>query len=354
LFRRVINFTDYKGIIFLTHFLKYAMRILITGANGLLGSNLARVMLKAGEKVTLFVRPTADLTSIADLPCEIIYGDILDADALSKAIENVDAVIHAASTTDMYPHPYSFYESVNVNGTKNILQIMHASPGKRLIYVSTANTFAPGTKQRPGNEMNAFNFFNYGSGYITSKYVAQQTVLEYVKKHHLDAVVVNPTFMIGPYDAKPSSGEIILFGLKSGLQWCPPGGKNFVSVVDVANGIRSALYRGKKGQCYLLAGENLSFREFFQRLNEIAHRKGRIVVLPKIIMYVAGVIGNVLNVLKFRKVQVTLTNMRLLCMDNYYTGAKAESELGLKISPIRDAIEEAVTWFTNHGYIKKK
>ena len=329
------------------------MRVLITGANGLLGANVARVLFRAGEQIVLFVRPNAGLTGVVDLPCQIIYGDIQDAEAVANAVNQVDAVIHAAATTDMNPHPFSYYESININGTKNVIRAMVANTGKRLIYVSTANTFAPGRKRVPGNELNGFSFFNYNSGYINSKYIAQQIVLESVEKYNLDAVVINPTFMIGAYDAKPSSGKIILFGLRSRLTWCPPGGKNFVCVHDVAKGVRTALYQGKKGHCYLMAGENLSYKEFFHTLNEVTGEKHRIIVVPKAILYAAGIIGSFLNLLNFTKVTFNLTNIRLLSIDNYYSGAKAQLEFSLKATPVKFAIAEALEWFNNNGYIKR-
>lgn len=328
------------------------MRILITGANGLLGANVAHTLFREGETVVLFVRPNADLTSVRDLPCEIIYGDIQDADAVANAVKQVDAVVHSASTTDMNPHPFSFYEGININGTKNVIRALLASPGKRLIYVSTANTFAPGSKAVPGNELNGFSFFDYNSGYINSKYIAQQLVLESVERQDLDAIVINPTFMLGAYDAKPSSGKIILFGLRPGITFCPPGGKNFVDVRDVANGIHAALYEGKKGHCYLVAGENLTYKEFFRMLNDVTGKQHRMIVIPKFIMYIAGVIGSALNSLNFNKVSFNLTNVRLLSIDNYYTGVKAQSAFRLKPTPVRSAISAALEWFSHNGQIK--
>ncbi|HEY0741543.1 MAG TPA: NAD-dependent epimerase/dehydratase family protein [Chryseosolibacter sp.] len=328
------------------------MKVLITGANGLLGANVAHTLFRAGEQVVLFVRPNADLSSIADLPCEVIFGDIQDADAVWRAVQQVDAVVHAASTTDMTPQPFAYYESININGTKNVTNALLASPGKRLIYVSTANTFAPGSKALPGNELNGFSFFDFNSGYINSKYIAQQIVLESVERHGLDAVVVNPTFMLGAYDAKPSSGKIILFGIRPGITWCPPGGKNFVSVRDVANGIHAALYEGKKGQCYLLTGENLSYKEFFRMLHDTTGSSSRLVVIPKPLMIVGGMIGSAMNALNLRKVSFNLTNVRLLSVENYYSGIKAQTEFRLRLTPVKVAIAEALEWFKNNGLIK--
>ncbi|NJK94820.1 MAG: NAD-dependent epimerase/dehydratase family protein [Bacteroidales bacterium] len=117
-----------------------------------------------------------------------------------------------------------------------------------MIYVSTANTFGYGSKLKPANELSEFSFFNFNSGYIMSKFIAQQHVLREIEKSQLPVVIVNPAFMIGPYDSKPSSGKIILMGLDKKIQFCPPGGKSFVDVRDAAVAVCNAITMGKNGE----------------------------------------------------------------------------------------------------------
>ena len=99
-------------------------------------------------------------------------------------------------------------------------------------------------------------------------------------------------FIIGAYDSKPSSGKILLFGVRHGVQWCPAGGKNFVHASDVARGIVNALTMGRVGECYLLAGENLTYKEFFLLLNKIAGRKRLLIKIPKGIIHLAGALAD--------------------------------------------------------------
>jgi dihydroflavonol-4-reductase len=328
------------------------MKILITGANGLLGANVAREFLAEGAEIELFVRPSADLRGIAGLENKIRYGNLLSPEEISEAVRVCDAVVHAASSTSQEPKDFGFYESINVGGTRNVIQALLKYPGRKLIHVSTANVFDPGSKQNPGNESSPFTRHDLESGYIKSKRLAQELVLEAVKKNSLDAVVVNPTFMIGPYDSKPSSGEIILFALRSWIQWYPPGGKNFVHVRDVAKGIVKALDKGKTGECYLLAGENLSYHEFFLLLNEVVQQHPLSLVIPGSLLKLAGSAGDLWNSISKNKVALNLVNMKLLSLDNYYSGEKAWSAFSLKPTSIRKAIEEAVIWFKRNGYVK--
>ena len=327
------------------------MKVLVTGANGLLGANLIRELIDSGVNVKAFVRPGANLKSLQGVQCEIHYGSILSYDDIHLALENCEAVIHAASTTSVHPLEFEFYEKTNVASTKNIVQALMRQVSKRLVYVSTANAFGPGPQKNPGSERSPFTLAKYNSGYITSKHMAQQYVLQHTETYNLDAVVVNPTFLIGPYDVKPSSGKIILFGLKQGKYWCPPGGKNFVHVRDVARGIYSILKDGRQGECYLLGGENLSYHDFFHLLNLVIGRKQKPLVVPKGVIHAAGAIAQAWSKLTGQTLPFNKTNAQLLTLDNYYSGEKAGAEFKLPMTPIKLAIEEALDWFVKENYI---
>ena len=327
------------------------MKVLVTGANGLLGANLIRELINYGVAVKAFVRPDANLKSLHGVPCQIHRGSILSYDDIHVALEDCDAVIHAASTTSVRPVEFEFYEKTNVESTKNIVQAVMRQGSKRLVYVSTANVFGPGPMTNPGTERSSFTLGKFNSGYINSKHMAQHYVLHHTKTHNLNAVVVNPTFLIGPYDTKPSSGKIILFGLKHGKYWCPPGGKNFVHVRDVARGIYSALMDGRTGECYLLGGENLSYQDFFYLLSLTSGQKRKPFVVPKGVILAAGTVAQAWAALTDQTLSFNKTNAQLLTLDNYYSGEKAKTEFKLQVTPIKLAIKEALDWFVKENYI---
>lgn len=329
------------------------MKVLVTGANGLLGANLTRELVGSGIHVKGFVRPGADLRALRGVQCQICEGSILSHDDILLALDDCDAVIHAASTTSVAPRDFEFYERTNVDSTKNIVQAVLRLGQKRLVQVSTANAFDPGPKENPGTELSPFTLDRYNSGYINSKHMAQQYVLQQVAANNLDAVVVNPNFIIGPYDTKPSSGKIIFFALNWGRRWCPPGGKNFVHVRDVTKGIHSALKVGRKGQCYLLGGENLTYQDFFSLVNTIAGRNGKPAVVPKGIIHAVGSIAETWNRLTGQSLPFNKTNAHLLTLENYYSSEKARVELKLETTSVRLAIEEALAWFMKESYINQ-
>ncbi len=325
-------------------------KVLITGANGFIGSNLTRDMYRLGYEVKIMVRPTADLKAIADIPCEIFTGRLDDAEQVMRAVEGCKVVVHAGCITDQWGVSFDEYEKVNFTGTQHIVRACLHHKAEKLIYVSTANTIGPGTRRQPGTELNGFSLFNAGSGYINSKYLAQQYVLEQVERAALPAVVVNPTFMIGPNDVKPSSGKLLLYGVGKRILFYPPGGKNFVHIQDVCRGIISAIGKGKTGDCYLLAGQNLSYRQFFRMVDDAQRRRTLLIRIPPLALKIAGMAGSALAKLTGRSPRLNYTSAYLLCLQNYYTGRKSERELQLRYIPVETAVREAFSWFRENAY----
>lgn len=325
-------------------------KVLITGANGFLGSNVARELFRKGYEVKLMIRPSADVSVIEDIPSEVFYGDISEEAEVMKAMEGCNFVVHTASITEQWAVTFREYERVNVTGTKNVVKACLAHQVERLIHVSTANTIGPGNKNKPGTELNSFTLLNVNSGYISSKYIAQQYVLEQVEKVKLPAIIINPTFMIGPYDAKPSSGKLILHGMNKRVVFYPPGGKNFVHINDVCTGIISALEMGKIGDCYLMAGENLTYKEFFSLLNKVSGQRSKLIRIPEFVLKIAGIIGTLSGIFSPVSRKLNYSSAYMLCLYNYYSGNKSERELLLKYTPIENAIDNALKWFRENDY----
>lgn len=322
-------------------------KVLITGASGFLGSNLTRELYRMGYDIRIIVRPSANLKGIADIPCDVFFGHIDNSEHVLEAMKGCDIVIHAACITEQWGVSFAEYEKANFTATQHITAACLAHKVEKFIYVSTANTIGPGDKHHPGNELNGFTLFNANSGYINSKYLAQQYVLEQVAASQLPGIVVNPTFMIGPNDVKPSSGKLILYGLKHRLLFYPPGGKNFVHIKDVCRGIINAIEKGKMGDCYLLAGQNLSYGEFFRLLKKISGKRQLLVPIPRFVLKIGGMIGSLPGI----SGKLNYSTAYMLCLDNYYTGKKSERELQLHYTPVEAAVSGAFTWFKENNYI---
>ena len=222
---------------------------------------------------------------------------------------------------------------------------------KRVINVASANIFAYGTKEHPGDESKDIIPPFTESGYARSKYEAVQRLEKFRDK--IEIITVCPTFMLGAWDSRPSSGRIILMGYRHRFMFCPPGGKNFVATGDVAKGIASALSHGKDGESYLLSGENMTYREFYRLLSDRCGYKQHIIDIPKWILRIAGAVGDMAARIGIRS-EASEANMRILCIGNYYSNEKSIRELGISYRPVSEAIDEAASWFYKCGMLKKR
>ncbi len=326
------------------------MKVLVTGANGLLASNLVRELLQSGYEVRGMVRESSNLLSLKKVDVELFKGEITNQADVRKAFAGCEVVVHAAANTSQWPTNYEAYKRINVDATHLILDEAIRRNVERFIFVSSANAFDPGSKEEPGTEDSSFSLKGK-SGYMMSKQVAQNLVLDEFRRSGLPAVVVNPTFMLGKYDAKPSSGQIILMAHQKSLMAYPSGGKNFVHVADTARGIVNAISRGTAGECYLLAGENLSYREFFEKVRLVHGHPQRLVRIPRAAICLAGNLGSLYETLSGKPAKLNSVNARLLCTDNYYSSDKAIRELDMPQTPVNKAIEDALEWFSQYGYL---
>ena len=304
------------------------MKVFVTGASGLLGNNIIRELVARNYEVQVLLRTNSNTIAFDDLPVRKIYGDIRNYDSLRNAIEQCDIIIHSAALTRMNAKK-ELYEEINVKGTETILRIASKLAIKKLIYVSTANVFGYGSKSQPGTELTPFAYSRLNSGYIQSKYSAMQLVIDQCKKNDFEIVQVAPTFLIGPFDTGPSSGKIILLGLKNRFVLCPPGGKNYIYVKDAAKAICNIIDSGKHGETYLLANENLTYTEFYKTLETVLNRKLIKVKIPKHLLLFIGLMGSLFEKILGTPLSLNYVNSKLLCTDNYYSGQKAIQELKL-------------------------
>lgn len=317
-------------------------RVLVTGGNSLLGSNTILELINQGYDVKALIRNNSKILIPSVDKIEIIRGDITNLNDLFKAFKDVDFVVHNAGITDQGLRNFKEYEAINIKGTENVLKAAVTNKINRVIYVSSANVYGFGGLNNPGAESNPMKSPFTGSHYSRSKKIAQNLVLSFANK--VEVVIVNPTFIIGPYDSKPSSGKIVLMGLKRKCVFAPPGGKNFVNAKDVSKGIVKAIEKGISGESYLLSNENLSYVQFFKRLRRACPNKFIIIPIPNTLMYVLGALGELIRGLGFNS-SLTLGNIKALCLDTYYSNFKSIDKLGMSYQPIDNGISQSIEWF---------
>jgi len=328
------------------------MKILVTGADGLLGSNLVRELLKRGHTLRAFVQPGRQQKTLDGLSIEKFSGNLLNRDEVLKAAEGCDAVIHCAASTSVWPTRSEIINTVNIEGTRSIIEAVKKNKLQRLIYIGTANSFGFGSKNSPGIEGNPYKSDTYGLDYMDSKYKAQQLILQEVKENGLPAVIVNPTFMFGPYDSNPSSGAMIVALYKGRVPGYTSGGRNYVCAKDAAVAIANALTKGRVGECYILGNQNLSYREAFGKIAAAIGVKPPSLPIPSLFAKLYGRIGSLIGRLSGKAPAISYPLSRIACDEHYYNPAKAVNELELPQTPVEVGIKECFEWLKENGYLK--
>jgi dihydroflavonol-4-reductase len=330
------------------------MKLLVTGADGFLGCNLVRLLLERGHQVRAFILLERTGHLLEDLEIERFKGDILDPEAVHRAARGCDAVIHTAAITRTNPAKSSYLRSVNIEGTRHVLDAVRSNGVGRLIHVGTANSFGFGSKADPGDETRPYRAHKYDLDYFNSKYEAHRLVLNAVESNGLEALVVNPTFMVGPYDAAPGFGVIILALYHGRMPGYAVGGRNYIHVRDVAVGIANALERGRTGESYIMGNRNLSYREIFNLIASVVGVSPPRITYPPFLTKFYGMLCSCRGMLTGKPQPMNLALARIACDEHYYTSEKAIGELGLPQTPIERAVEEAFIWFKENGYLEKK
>lgn len=328
-------------------YLWYRM-VLLLGASGLLGHNVLRLLLERGTDVRVLLRPGSSLdpsclaSGVLPQP-QILRGSLLDFDTLLAASAGCEAIINCAGTTDMrLPRPEDFFP-VNRDLPEMLTRVLEAGGIRTLVHTSTANTLAGGTREHPADESSPFGAPFDRSPYAISKKAGEEQLLAWAAAHpQRRVIIVNPGFMIGPYDTKPSSGTLLLTGWRKPLMAGPRGGKSFIPVRDAATAIVNALARGESGR-YLLTGEAMTLREFYALQARTCGYRQRFFTLPAALAHLAGRLGDRLQRLGIRTLLCTHNTDQLL-IEEWYDCSKAERELGLPHTPVADAIRDYFTW----------
>lgn len=326
------------------------MKVLVTGADGLLGSNLVRELLHRKYDVNVLILSESKAVSLKELPINVYRGNILKPADIAPAIQGCRAVIHVAASTSVWPSRSAVVRMVNIQGVHHMVEAAMHEGIERFVHIGSASSFGFGTKHIPGDETTPYTGHKYGLDYIDSKFEGQQLVLNYVREKGFPALVVNPTFMFGPYDHKPGSGQMILAVHDGKMPAYSGGGKNFVYVKDVAVAVANALTMGRVGECYVAGGVNLNYGEISRLIAEELGVSAPRIKAPDLLLKSLGLLsewtGKVLN----KEPKISYAMAQVACHGHYFSPRKAIEELAMPQTDIRVAIREAYDWFKESGY----
>lgn len=333
-------------------------KALVTGASGFLGGRLVRALVERGEDVKCLVRPTASRKHLKKLPVEIVDGDITIEHTVYRALAGCDRVYHVAAAYKMWdPNPAKIMEPA-VAGTRAVLDAVKARGSRIERVVVTSSVAAIGSNKSP-EPLDETADWNLGDSeiYIVAKRRAEELALSMADEVPL--VVVNPSGVFGPADARPTPSGVLVVRY---LNWKGPigfpggpGGMSIVDVDDVAQGHIAAMNKGRLGERYILGGENLTVTQIVETMSSITGLGGPSAPFGQGLVELVGRGMELAARLTGGEPELTYKMAR----DFYSTfvwvsSAKAERELGYAHRPARKTLARAIRWYLDNGYVDPK
>lgn len=326
------------------------MRTLLTGATGLIGANLVRTLLRAGDRPRVLLTPGSDARSLAGLDVERVSGDVRDGHSLAKAMTGIERVFHAAGHVRFDDAGRLLLWTINVEGTRQVLQAARSAGVRRLVHVSSSVAVGHGTLDRPATE--EAPPLQRGTPYAESKRAAEELALG--DWGSLEVVVCNPTFVLGAYGTGATSAEVVRLVASGLVKAYPPGGANFVNADDVSDGLVLAMRAGRSRSRYILGGENLTHRELLGQIAEECGQPAPTVPLPGWAARALGRTGDVLGALSSARLGwVNTPFLRQLFEPTYVSSALAQRTLGYRPRPVRHGIRDALRWYQEQGLLPR-
>ncbi len=322
---------------------------MVTGATGHIGNVLIRKLLDQGEKVRALVWRGEDTTPIKDLDVEQVEGDVLDSASLEPAMRGVESVYHLAGIISIMPGRNPFIWRVNVEGTRNVLEAARRARVRRLVYTSSIHAISHSPHGVAMDESLGFDQNNPYGEYDRSKAAASLEVQKAVTEG-LDAVIVCPTGVIGPYDFRGSElGEVIRSASEARTMFFVEGAYDFVDVRDVADGLIAAHAHGRRGESYILGGQKLSVRYLLETVREVTGKAFASIKIPFSLAEFAARFTPWYYQRTKAKPRFTPYSLEVLQSNSNISHAKAARELGYQSRPAIETITDTVRWFfENH------
>ena len=323
------------------------MRILVTGGTGFLGSALVPLLAAQGHALRLLARGGA--SGAQALGAEVVRAPLEDREAVRHALEGVEAVCHLAGQVDFDPEDAERLYRLHVEGTRLLLEACRDAGVGRFVLASSSGTVGVSRTERLATEADDHPIALVARWpYYLSKIYQEKTALRFMRDTGLPVVVLNPSLLLGPGDARLSSTDVVFKFLERRIPAMPSGGLSFVDVRDAAGAFAAALSRGRPGERYLLGGANMTFAEFFGRLSRLSGVAPPAVRLPS----TANVLGArvVEKIHAWRESEPPLSAAEVEMGEHwwYVDSSRAERELGFAPRDPQETLYQTVAYVDEH------
>lgn len=320
------------------------MKVLVTGATGYVGHNLAMDLANKGYDVNILVRDANSVFTPKHKNIAVFKGDITDKDSINKAIKDCEWVFHSAAFARLWARKLSDFYDINVEGTRYLLDASVHHGIKKFCFTSTCGVVGKSINHPLSEDDPRTTSFD--NNYNLSKFLGEMLVEEYARDG-LFAVTVSLSKVFGPgIENRPVSVNKLIKDFVSGkITFSPSPGhllSNYVFIDDCVEGHEQAMQKGRSGEKYILGGENLSFREFFETISKVSGKKGKLFYAPESIATMYGWIHYFQAKIKRQDPHFTGKDVGHIYCNKSFSCVKAEQELGYKITPFAEAVEKTI------------
>jgi dihydroflavonol-4-reductase len=323
--------------------------VTITGASGHIGANLVRALIEQGREVRAIVY--RDRRALEGLDVEQMQADILDRQSLERAFRGCETVYHLAVHISISKRDAAVAARVNLEGTRNVVEACRTAGVKRLMHFSSIHALSALPRGETIDEKRPLAG-EEAPAYDRSKAEADRLVLRAVREG-LNAVVLNPTAVLGPHDYKPSyMGRTLLSIYHGDLKALVRGGFDWVDVRDIVHGALQAEGRAEAGERYLLSGNWLPVSDLARLVEEVAGRRVRRFVFPLWLARTGVPFVSLLASLRKTEPLFTGESLHALRNHRYVSHEKASRELGYRPRPLPVTIRDTFSWFEERGYLE--
>jgi dihydroflavonol-4-reductase len=313
-----------------------------------------RELIADGHSVRVLARRGGDRRALEGCRVDIAEGDLLDPGSLRAAVAGVQHVYHAAADYRLWAPDLRDLYRANVDGTRHLLAAAAEAGAERIVYTSTVGAVGIPKDGSPGDEATPVSLDEMVGAYKASKFLAERVADEWAARG-APVVIVNPSAPLGPWDVKPTpTGKMIVDFLNGKMIGVVDTGLNIVHVRDVARGHILAAQKGRVGQRYILGHRDMSLFEIFGALSKLTGLPAPRFRVPYALAWMAAAVMEGLSRITRRPPAVPLTAVRMARKRMFFSSEKAIRELGLPQTPAETALADAVAWFTERGYARRR
>lgn len=326
------------------------MKIAVTGGSGHIGVNLCQELVKQGHTIRALIHK--NIKDLQGLPLETVQGELGDPASLSSLVHDADIIIHLAAVISIQGNKTGELFDINIEGTRNILEASQKASVKKFVHFSSIHALEQSPFDQVLDESRPLAVRDK-MAYSRSKALAEEIVLKAAKQEGMDATVLSPTAVIGPFDYAPSlMGRALILLAKGRLPALVPGGYDWVDVRDVACSAITAIEKGRKGERYILSGHWKTLEQISELVSKLREYHSRRVLCPLWLARLGLPFIRLYCSVYDKDPLYTRDSLYALRMSHRnISHEKAAKELDFKPRPFEETIKDTLAWFQKQGFL---